>query len=329
MAENNANPLLPRVGLTHGDINGISYETILKAFGDSRMMGTMTPILYGQSKALSYYKKNFGLDEFSYSLTRDARQSWNQKFNIINIVDDELKIEAGKPTEVSAQMSLLSMKKAAEDLNNGYIDALVMTPTCRAIEKSNNDFLLSFHKGSDAMRVMVSDMLRIGLVTDDIPIAEAVKLIDSKRIGQRLHTFAKALKADFEIASPKIAVLGLDPYSSDDSPENDMVSAAIKAARESGVYAFGPFPTTQLFDGSLWQKYDAVLALYQEQACLPLRMLSLGGNAFYWAGLPVLCAAPIQGPGFEIANTKQARPDALRAALYLVMDILNHRSSTK
>lgn len=327
MAENNANPLLPRVGLTHGDINGISYETILRAFGDSRMMSTMTPILYGQSKALSYYKKNFGLDEFNYSLTRDARQSWNQKFNIINIVDDELKIEPGKPTEVSAQMSLLSMKKAAEDLNNGYIDALVMTPTCRAIEKSNNDFLLSFHKDSEVMRVMVNDLLRVGLVTDDVPIAEAVRLIDSKRIGQRLRVFAKALKEDFEIASPKIAVLGLDPYSSDESPENDMVSAAVKAAREAGVFAFGPFPSSRLFGGNLWQKYDAVLALYQEQACLPLKLLSAGDSAFYWAGLPVLCAAPIQGPGFEIANMKQATPDALRAAIYLVSDILSHRST--
>lgn len=329
MAENNANQLLPRVGLTHGDINGISYETILRAFGDSRMMSTMTPVLYGQSKALSYYKKNFGMDDFSYSLTRDARQSWNQKFNILNIVDDELKIEAGKPTEVSTQMSVLSLKKAVEDLNDGYIDALVMTPTCRAVEKSNNDYLLSFHKGREVMRVMVNDMLRIGLVTDDIPVAEAVRLIDGKRVGQRLRTFSKALKEDFDQASPKIAVLGLDPFSSDDGPENDMVSAAIKAARDSGIFAFGPFPASKLFGDGLWRKYDAVLALYQEQACLPLKLLSSGGCAYYWAGLPVLCAAPVEGPGFEIANTRKATSDALRAALYLVTDVLCHRQGTK
>ena len=143
-----------RVAITHGDINGTSYETILKAFSDSRMLGMMTPILYGQSKALSYYKKNFGMDDFSYSLTRDARQSWNQKFNILNIVDQELKIEPGTPTTVSAEMSALSLKRAVDDLNNGYIDALVTMPSSRVVEKSNVDFLLSFHYKLSSFRLV-------------------------------------------------------------------------------------------------------------------------------------------------------------------------------
>ncbi len=139
MSENTSNSQLPRVGLTHGDINGISYEIILKAFSDSRMLGMMTPILYGQSKAFSYYKKNFGLDDFNYSLTRDARQSWNQKFNILNIVDQELKIEPGMTTSLSAEMSVLSLKKATEDLRDGYVDALVMSPDCPSVAATQMD----------------------------------------------------------------------------------------------------------------------------------------------------------------------------------------------
>ena len=329
MSENAILSSLPRVGITHGDINGTSYETILKAFGDSRMLGMMTPILYGQSKALSYYKKNFGMDDFNYSLTRDARQAWNQKFNILNIVDQELKIEPGVPTTVSAEMSALSLKRAVDDLNDGYIDALVTTPSSRVVEKSNVDFLLSFHKDTAPLRVMVSDMVRIGVATDDIPLADALAKIDAKHLAHRIATFSQALKTDFNITSPKIAVLGLDPYSSEPNPENKQVEAAITAVRDAGLFAFGPFPTIQLFAEGMWRKYDAVLALYQEQACLPIRMLSQGGSAYYWAGLPVLCVAPMQGPDFDIANTNEASPDALRAALYLALDVLRCRHETK
>ena len=119
---------LPRVGLTQGDFNGIGYEIMLKSFSDARMFESLTPVLYGQSKAFSYYKKNFGMESPNYSLTRDARQSWDKKFNIINIVENELKIEPGSPSGVSAEMSVLSMKRAVEDLRNGYVDAMVMSP---------------------------------------------------------------------------------------------------------------------------------------------------------------------------------------------------------
>lgn len=329
MSDNATLTSLPRVGITHGDINGTSYEIILKAFGDARMLGMMTPILYGQSKAFSYYKKNFGLDDFNYSLTRDARQSWNQKFNILNIVEQELKIEPGAPTTVSAEMSALSLKRAVEDLNDGYIDALVTTPSSRIVEKSNEEFLLSFHKDAGAVRVMVSDMLRIGVATGDIPLADALAQLDAKQIAHRIATLSKALKTDFNIASPKIAVLGLDPYSAEPVAENKPIAEAIAAVRDVGLFAFGPFPAPRLFADGLWRKYDAVLALYQEQASLPIKLLSQGGCAYYWAGLPVLCASPMQGPGFDIANANQASPDSLRAALYLVLDVLQCRCETK
>ena len=145
-------PTIPqslRLGLSHGDLNGIGYEIILKAFADARMLETITPVLYGQSKAFSYYKKNFGIDSVNYSLIRDVRQAFAKKFNIINIVENELKIEPGHATEVSTGMSVLSVKKAIEDLQNKYIDALVMAPDSRVVAKSKRDFLLSFYKDAD------------------------------------------------------------------------------------------------------------------------------------------------------------------------------------
>lgn len=317
---------LPRIGLSQGDLNGIGYEVILKTFSDARMFEMLTPVLFGQSKAFSYYKKNFGMESPNYALTRDARQAWDKKFNIINIVENEVKIEPGQPSEVSVEMSVLSMKRAVEDLNNGYVDALVMAPDSRSVEKSNVGYLLSFHKDKDALRVLVNDMMRIGLATDDMPLREALSMIDVRFLVGKLFTFSQALKTDFGLNAPKIAVMGLNPHAGTVAEGDDeKVLKAIEEAQKQGVYAFGPFTASQLFGDGLWKKYDAVLALHHEQGMLPLKMMALGGCACYWAGLPVVCAAPLHGPAFDIANQNMAEPDSYRKAVFLAADIVGHR----
>lgn len=313
--------LYPRIGLSHGDLNGIGYEIILKTFADARMLESLTPVLYGQSKAFSYYKKNFGLDSPNYSLTRDARQAGDKKFNIVNIVENEVKIEPGAPTDVSAEMSVLSMKRATTDLNEGVIDAVVMAPDSPVVAKSNLDYLLSFHKEAEPLRVLVNDLMRIGLATDDMPLTDALDLLNASYLVSKLTVFAQALSTDFGLNAPKIAVMGLNPH-----PENDdQVVAAVGEAKGKDIFAFGPFTPTQLFATGLWKKYDAVMALHYEQGILPLRLMTTGGCASYWAGLPVVCAAPMHGPAFDIANTNQAVPDDYRMAVYLASDVVNHR----
>ena len=320
--------LFPRIGLSHGDLNGIGYEIILKTFADTRMFESLTPVLYGQSKAFSYYKKNFGLDSPNYSLTRDARQSWEKKFNIINIVENEVKIDPGTPTEVSAGMSVLSMKRATSDLNDGFIDALVMAPDSPVVAKSNLEYLLSFHKEKEPLRVMVNDLMRIGLATDDMPLVDALGRIDVPFLVAKLTTFSHALSTDFGLNAPKIAVMGLNPHSGSEPAADDKVLNAVAEVQKKGVFAFGPFSSTQLFATGLWRKYDAVLALHYEQGILPLKLMTTGGCASYWAGLPVVCAAPMHGPAFDIANTNQAEPDDYRKAVFLATDIVDSRKNS-
>ena len=326
MQDNATTSQLPRIGLSQGDFNGISYEIMLKAFSDARMFETFTPVLYGQSKAFSYYKKNFGMESPNYSLTRDARQSWDKKFNIINIVENELKIEPGAPSGVSAEMSVLSMKRAADDLQKGYIDALVMAPDSPAVAKSNRDFLLSFHKEADPVQVLVNGQLRIGLATGDVPLSAALAQIDIRFLTSKLSTFAEALKTDFGISSPKIAVMGVNPHSGSlPTGDDEKVVKAVGDAQRKGIFAFGPFSVSQLFVTGWRKKYDGIMALHYEQGVFPMKFLSLDGCAYYWAGPPVVCAAPLHGPAFDIANTNQAVPDAYRKAIFLAYDVLSHR----
>ena len=326
MQDNVPNPQLPRIGLSQGDFNGIAYEIILKAFSDARMFETLTPVLYGQSKAFSYYKKNFGMDSPNYSLTRDARQAFEKKFNIINIVENELKIEPGVSSNVSAEMSVLSMKKATDDLHNGIIDALVMAPDNPVVAKSNREFMLSFYKDADPVQVLVNGQMRIGLATGDVPLKTALEQIDIRFLVAKLTTLSNALKTDFGIGSPKIAVIGMNPHSgSIPSGDDEKVVKAVGDAQHKGLFVFGPFSASQLFVTGWWKKYDAVLALHYEQGVFPLKFLSLEGYAYYWAGLPVVCAAPLHGPAYDIANTNQAVPDSYRKAIFLATDIVNRR----
>lgn len=323
----NTQPLQsPHIGFTQGDMNGISYEIILKAFADARILTLLTPLLYGQSKVLSYYKKNFGIEDFSYSLIRDARQSWAQKFNIINIVDYELKIDPGQVTPLSIEMAKLSMSKAVEDLKNEYIDALVMMPSSRAVDLTQGELLANSFGNPEMLRVLVSDFMRVGVATEDIPLREAIGKLNATLVVRKTAVLWKTLKNDFGITTPKIAVMGLNPHAGElgNTSEDDVVSPAIAKARELGILAFGPFSSSQLFVNGAWKKYDAVLAMTYEQGVLPFKLLSVSGGAYYWAGPSAVCTAPLHGPGFDIANTNQASPESLRKAIYLASDIVSH-----
>ena len=326
MQDNTTNSQFPWIGLSQGDFNGISYEIMLKTFSDARMFETFTPVLYGQSKAFSYYKKNFGMETPNYALTRDVRQASEKKFNIINIVENELKIEPGVPSSLSAEMSVLSMKRAADDLRNGFLDALVMAPDSPLVAQSNRDFLLSFHKEADPLQVLVNGQMRIALATGDMPLRTALDQIDIRYLVSKLTTLSQALKTDFGISSPKIAVMGINPHSgSIPSGDDEKVVKAISDAQHKGLFAFGPFSASQLFAAGWWKKYDAVMALHYEQGVFPLKFLSLDGYAYYWAGLPVVCAAPLHGPAYDIANMNKAVPDSYRKAIFLAADVVNHR----
>lgn len=314
---------LPKVALSHGDLNGIGYEIMLKTFADARMFEMLTPVLYGQSKAFSYYKKNFGMDAPNYALTRDVRQVGVNKFNIINIVENELKIEPGAATEVSTQMSVISMKKAFDDVFNGLADALVMAPDSPKVAQYNQEFLLSHYKDAAPLRVMVNDMMRIALATDDMPLEAALAQIDERMLVTRMATLSAALKTDFGINAPKIAVMGINPHGV--SGADDKVLKAVEEAQRKDILAFGPFSASQLFVNGQWKKYDAVLAMYYDQGVFPLKMMTVGGSAYYWAGLPVVCAAPMHGPAFDVANQNRAVPDSYRRAVYLAVDVARCR----
>lgn len=328
---------LPRIGITQGDINGIGYEVILKVLCDSRIFEAFTPIVYGQSKVFSYYKKNFGMEEMSYTVIRDASQAQPKRINIINHTDEELKVEPGFSTPVAGKASFAALKLATNDLRTGLIDALVTAP----INKSNiiseqfqfkgqTDYIKSFFPENEYITLLVNHQMRIGFVTNHIPLREVPQAINKELIIKKLKLMHNSLINDFNIVAPKIAILGLNPHAGDNnimgSEEQEIIKPAIEVVKEQGVLAFGPFPADGFFGSDAWLKYDGILSMYHDQGLTPFRVLAFDGGVSFTAGLPVVRTSTTHGTGYDIANKNIADPEALRHAIYLAIDILNNRS---
>lgn len=327
---------LPKIGITQGDINGIGYEVILKVLADSRILDSFIPIVYGQSKVFSYYKKNFGMEEMSYTVIRDASQAQPKRINIINHTDEELKIEPGFSTPLAGKASFAALKLAVNDLRNGLIDAMVTAPINKANIQSDQfkfkgqtDFIKSFYPDNEYITILVWDKLRIGFVTNHIPLREVPSAINTGLIVKKLKLMHNSLIKDFNIPAPKIAVLGLNPHASDHglmgNEDNDIIRPAIEQVKNSGILAFGPFPADGFFGSDAWLKYDGILSMYHDQGLIPFRVLAVDGGVSFTAGLPVVRTSTTHGTGYDIANKNIADPEAMRHAIYLAIDILNNR----
>lgn len=338
MQNHRNNDRLVKVGISHGDFNGIGYEVILKTFSDTRIMEEMIPVLYGQAKILSYYKKNFGLTDFTYNLIKDVRQAQPRKFNVINISDEEYKIECGQSTSTAGALALRSLQMAMNDVKDGTIDALVTAPINKENIQSeafqfhgHTEFLTSYFPDHQSLMFMVWDKLRIGTLTNHIPISEVAASLTPELILNKLLVMRQSLQNDFGVTMPKIAVLSLNPHAGDGGllgqEEKTILIPAIAQANHQDILAFGPYPADGFFGAGAWRKFDAVLAMYHDQAMLPFKLLAMEEGVNYTAGLPMVRTSPAHGTAYDIANKNIASPDSFRHALYLAVDVVRNRAS--
>lgn len=330
-----------KIGITHGDINGIGYEVIIKSLCDYKIMDLCTPIVYGLSKAASYHRKYMELPDFSFQFIKNTEQLSTKRPNLINLYDDEVKIELGTSTKVAGQMSERSLYAAGRDLKNKVIDAIVTAPinkdniqSDKFVFSGQTEFFEHYFGGAEnkAMMMMVSDLLRVGFVTNHLPLNKVASSITKELIYNKLEILDKSLKQDFAISNPKIAVLALNPHAGDNgligTEEKTMIQSTIELAFQNHINAFGPFPADGFFASGSYRKFDAVLAMYHDQGMLPFKLLSSEGVNFT-AGLPIVRTSPAHGTAYDIAGKNIADAQSMRNAIYLAIDILKNRERFK
>jgi 4-hydroxythreonine-4-phosphate dehydrogenase len=325
-----------KLGITHGDINSISYEVILKSLIDIRINEFFIPILYGSSKVLAYHRKALDIENFSLNSIRTASEANPKRSNIINCIDDEVRVELGKSTEIAGQASLKAIDIALNDIMNGEIDILVTAPINKANIQSKDfhfpghtDYLKQKSGATEVLMMMVGENLKVGVVTAHIPVKDVALALSENRILENIRVLNKSLVFDFNIRKPKIAILGLNPHAGDNGligkEEIDIIIPAIKKANSEGINALGPFAADGLFGSKDYTKFDAILAMYHDQGLAPFKALSFSSGVNFTAGLPFVRTSPAHGTAYELAGKNEASEDSFRQAMYLALDIYRNR----
>lgn len=325
-----------KVGITHGDFNGVGYEVILKSLADPRMTELFTPVIYGHARVAAFYRKNLSLNELNINIIRDASQINHKRVNLINCTEAELRVEMGVQSFEAGQVALMALEMAIEDLKKGLIDVVVTAPIDKKSIQSDvfkfpghTEFLASHFSGEPLM-LMVWRALRIGVVTGHIPLSQVSRSISTESLLLKLKVLNKSLINDFGIIKPRIAVLGLNPHAGDGGvlgkEETDIILPAINLARDQyEMLVYGPFGADGFFAAGQWKKYDGVLAMYHDQGLLPFKTLAAGEGVNYTAGLQIVRTSPAHGTAYDLVGKNLSNEESFRQAIYLALDVERNR----
>ena len=329
-----------RIGISTGDLNGVGMEIILKVLSDKRISELFTPVIFGSSSVLSYYRKTLDLKDVPIRTVQSLDEVRKDQAYLFNCIAGEPKIEMGTSTREGGDYALKSLMKATEALEKGQIQALVTAP----IDKHNiqsDEFKFPGHTefleekfGEDgSLMILCKEGFRVALVTGHVPIGQIESMITSKAIEHKLRIFEESLRLDFGISRPKIAVLGLNPHAGDNGvigdTEEKIIAPTIERFFKKGMLVYGPYPADGFFGAKKHTQFDGVLAMYHDQGLIPFKALSFGGGINFTAGISVVRTSPDHGTAYDIAGQGIADEGSFREALYLAKDIYQERLKQK
>ena len=328
-----------RIGITHGDINGVGYEVILNSLDDPRMPEVATAVVYGSARIAGFYRHSAGLPDLKFNIVNDADDLLPDRLNFINVIPEEIKVEPGVATREAGECARLALERAVSDLNQGKIDAIITAPINKDTIHSDKfpftghtEYLQSvwgLPDGSRALMIMASNDLRIACATGHLPVKDVSKALSVELIAERLLTLNASLVTDFEISSPRIAVLALNPHAGENGllgkEEAEIIAPAMEQARAEGVLCFGPYAADGFFGSGNWKKFDGILAMYHDQGLIPFKMLAMDSGINFTAGLPFVRTSPDHGTAYDLAGKNAADCGSMRAAIYSAVDIVASR----
>jgi 4-hydroxythreonine-4-phosphate dehydrogenase len=326
------------IGISVGDLNGIGAEIILKTFIDERMFEFCTPVVFASFKSMQYVKKFLKLST-QIQRVESLEKLDNNKLNIINVWDEPFNFDFGKETKKAGELAILSLKAAAKSLKDKKIHGLLTAPINKANIQSEDfyfpghtDFLAKELEGN-ALMFMISDSLKVGLLTDHLPVKDVSKEITPALIKEKIVTINESLKKDFKINKPKIAVLGINPHSGDNGvigkEDDEVLKPTIQELFNKNIMAFGPFAADSFFGSSNYKKYDAIVASYHDQGLIPFKTLTFGNGVNYTAGLSEVRTSPDHGTAYEIAGKGVADESSFKEALFQGIKIVKNRIEYK
>lgn len=324
----------PVIGVTLGDFNGIGPEIILKTLSDQRVLKICIPVIYGSYKIFSRYKKILNInEELNFFQVKSIDQINSKKVNLITCWEDDFEVTPGIPSAESGKCAFLSLEKAVDDAIKKNIDAILTAPIDKANIKSekfnfpgHTEYLEHKTGSKGVLMMMVSEMMKVAMVTSHIPLNEVSGNTSKSTIESKYKLLLNSLKKDFGISKPKIAVLGLNPHAGEKglmgNEEEKTINPFIEEMKQKGHLIFGPYPADGFFGKQLYKNYDAILAMYHDQGLTPFKALNFDSGVNFTAGLPIIRTSPDHGTAYDIAGKNIASEDSFRHALFLACDVV-------
>ncbi len=326
----------PVIGFTCGDINGIGPELIIKVLSDIRILEICTPVVFMNNKVINFYRKSIPENVFNFTNLKDISRVFTKQVNIYNCWEEEVAINPGVMNEVGGRYAIKSLLAAAQALKENKIQGIVTAPIHKKNIQSaefnytgHTPFLKDFFSVKDVVMLLTAENLKVGLVTEHVPVKEIAQHITRENILSKLNIIHSSLQKDFGIDKPKIAVLGLNPHAGDEGlvgrEEEEIIKPAVKEAKQHNMLVMGPFSADAFFARGQYEKFDAVLAMYHDQGLIPFKSLSIGEGVNFTAGISGVRTSPDHGTAFDIAGKNRADESSLRAAIFTCADIINQR----
>ena len=324
-----------KIGITQGDTNGVGWEVILKIFSDNRLTELFTPVIYGSGVAAAFYQKRLNdYEPVKFVVVDSAERAQQGRVNLVECGAKELSVTPGKPSKAGGEAAAAALNKAIEELKDGAIDALVTAPIDKEMIQSetfsftgHTEFLAKELEGEPLM-IMTSELMRVGLATIHVPVAQVADSLSKELIVERINQINASMRQDFGVVRPKVAVLALNPHAGDGgllgTQEQEIIKPAIVEAYEAGVLAFGPFAADGFFASGQFKNYDAILAMYHDQGLAPFKTLTPNGVNFT-ASLSEVRTSPDHGVAYDIAGKGVADEQSMRNAIYEAIDIVQRR----
>ncbi|EMQ95894.1 4-hydroxythreonine-4-phosphate dehydrogenase [Xanthomarina gelatinilytica] len=322
------------VGISIGDLNGIGGEIVLKTFEDPRMLEFCTPVIFASVKTISFLNKHFNLG-LNFNGVNNYNQIIHGKLNVYNVWNDKFNIEFGKEDPKMGAYAIKSLQAATQALKGNHVDVLVTAPINKHNIQSDafnfpghTDYLAKELEGNSLM-FMVSDTLRVGLLTDHVPVKDISSHITKQLIKDKLDIIYQSLEKDFKIRKPKVAVLGINPHTGDNGvigkEDDEVLRPTLSEIRDKGMLVFGPYAADSFFGSKNYKNFDAIIAAYHDQGLIPFKTLAFGKGVNFTAGLSKVRTSPDHGTAFEIAGKGEADESSFKEAVFAAIQIFKNR----
>lgn len=322
------------IAISSGDINGIGPEIILQTLSELDLKDHTATIL-ASGEVIAYYSSKLDIP-LDYNVIGTIDEAQTGAVNVLECYEQEVAVAPGSLSRGAGACAMQAVEQGIELCKSGKTDALVTAPISKEAVNlagyhipGHTEFLAERTDTSDFMMMLVNDNLRVGLASIHIPITEVPGALTQNSIVRHATIMHKTLKEDFNIAQPRIAVLGLNPHAGDGGiigrEEQEIITPAIKKIRDNNTEADGPHPADGFFGNQKYEQYDGILAMYHDQGMIPFKTLSFGKGVNFTAGLPIIRTSPDHGTAFDIAGKGRANPSSFQQALRLAMQLASNK----